>query len=88
MKKEERRRHVRTAFDARVRLMHPSIGEIEVTMRDMSDSGVFLFTGNCADLPVGERVQIQALDIDDAPVLDAEIVRCEASGIGLMFTGS
>jgi len=87
MKKDERRKHVRTAFDARVRLMHPSIGEIEVTMHDISDGGVFLFTGNCADLPVGEHVQIQALGIDDAPVLDAEVVRCQASGVGLMFSG-
>jgi hypothetical protein len=30
-------------------------------------------------------VQIQALDIEDAPVLKAVIVRREAEGIGLQF---
>lgn len=84
---QEKRQHIRTAFPARVRLIHPAAGELEVTMRDMSDGGVFLLTGDRDDLQVGERVQIQALDIEDAPLLDAQIVRCEATGIGLMFTG-
>jgi hypothetical protein len=82
---QERRQHIRTAFDGLVKLMHPSVGELEVNMRDMSDGGVFLLTGNLPDLPVGERVRIQALDIDDGPVLEAEIVRWETAGIGLMF---
>jgi c-di-GMP-binding flagellar brake protein YcgR len=84
--KQEKRKHVRTAFSARVKLIHPAVGELEVTMRDMSDGGVFLLTGDRADLPMGEREQIQALDIEEAPVLDAEIVRREATGIGLMFS--
>ena len=83
---QEKRKHVRTAFSARVKLMHPAVGELEVTMRDMSDGGVFLLTGDRSDLPMGERVQIQALDIAEAPVLDAEIVRCEPTGIGLKFS--
>jgi len=81
----ERRKYIRTAFDARVRLIHASVGELEVHMRDMSDGGVFLFTADRVALAVGERVNVQALDIDDAPLLEAEVVRCEAEGIGLMF---
>jgi len=46
---------------------------------------VFLFTGDRVDLPVGERVEIQALDIEDAPLLSAQIVRRDSEGIALTF---
>jgi PilZ domain len=82
---DEKRQHIRTAFAADIKLIHPAVGELQVNMRDMSDGGVFLFTGDRADLAVGEVVQIQAMDIEDAPVLSARIVRRESSGIGLMF---
>jgi len=82
---QEKRKHVRTAFSANVRLMHASVGTLDVEMRDLSDGGVFLFTGDRVDLPVGEKVEIQALDVEDAPVLSAQIVRKELAGIGLMF---
>jgi PilZ domain len=81
----EKRKHIRTAFRAHIRLMHPVVGEQDVEMRDMSDGGVFLLTENRADFPVGEVLQIQARDIEDAPVLTARVVRHESAGIGLMF---
>jgi len=82
---QEKRKHVRTAFSANVRFIHASVGTLDVEMRDLSDGGVFLITGDRVDLPVGERVEIQALDIEDAPVLSAQIVRHELTGIALMF---
>jgi len=82
---DEKRKHIRTAFRAHVKLMHPAIGEYDVEMRDMSDGGVFLLTENLDKFPIGEVLQIQALDIEDAPVLTARVVRHESAGIGLMF---
>jgi hypothetical protein len=82
---QEKRKHVRTAFSANVKLTHADIGSLEVKMRDMSDGGVFLFTSDCAGLPVGETVEIQSTDIEDAPVLKAQIVRHETAGIALRF---
>ncbi len=82
---QEKRKHLRTAFSATVRLMHANIGTLDVEMRDMSDGGVFLSTGDRVDLPVGERVEIQALDIEDAPLLSAQIVRSDSEGIALIF---
>ena len=81
----EKRKHVRTEFNGMVRLMHPSLGTVETRMRDISNGGVFLFTGDSVGLPVGERVRLQALDMEDAPVLAARIVRTETQGIALMF---
>ena len=82
---QERRQYVRTAFRAHVKLMHPDGGEYEVEMRDMSDGGVFLKIDNLDDFPIGQTVRIQSLDIEDAPVLSARVVRHESEGIGLMF---
>lgn len=82
---DEKRKHIRTAFSANVKFMHASVGELDLKMRDMSDGGVFLFSTDLADLPLGEVVQIQALDIEDAPLLNAIIVRRETDGIGLQF---
>jgi len=81
----EKRKHVRTEFSANVKLMHATVGELNLKMRDMSDGGVFLFSVDLLDLPLGEVVQIQALDIEDAPLLNAVIVRRETAGVGLQF---
>lgn len=81
----EKRKHIRTAFRAEVKLIHPSVGELQVCIRDLSDGGLFLLTGERVELDVGDTVQVQAVDIDDAPVLSARVVRREASGVGLMF---
>jgi len=81
----EKRKHVRTEFSGRVKVMHPLIGAVEVDLRDISNGGVFLFTGDQFGLPVGEVVRLQAQDLEDAPVLSARIVRIEEKGIALMF---
>ncbi len=82
---QEKRRHIRTAFSANVKFTHATVGDLNLKMRDMSDSGVFLFSGDRIDLPVGEVVQIQALDIENAPALNAVIVRRDTAGIALQF---
>jgi len=81
----EKRKHVRTEFSGRVKVMHPLIGAVEVDLRDISNGGVFLFTGDQFGLPVGEVVRLQAQDLEDAPVLSARIVRIEEKGIALVF---
>ena len=81
----EKRRYLRTEFNGRVRVTHPQFGSVEANMRDISNGGVFLFTGDQIDLPLGAELSIQALDIEDAPVLSAQIVRSEPEGIALMF---
>jgi hypothetical protein len=81
----EKRKHVRTEFSGRVKVMHPQFGAVEVELRDISNGGVFLFTGDQFGLSVGEVVRVQAQDLEDAPVLNARIVRIEAKGIALMF---
>ena len=81
----EKRKHVRTEFSGRVKVMHPQLGSVDVELRDISNGGVFLFTQGQLGLSVGEVVRVQAQDLEDAPVLSAQIVRVEEKGIALMF---
>ena len=81
----ERRRHARIAFSAYVKLIDPATGERKVELRDMSDGGAFLLVPDHDNLPIGTVVQIQALDIEDAPVVSARVARHDPAGIGLMF---
>lgn len=81
----EKRKHVRTEFSGRVKVMHSQLGSVEVELRDISNGGAFLYTGDQFGLPVGETVRVQAQDLEDAPVLSARIVRVESRGIALMF---
>ena len=81
----EKRKHVRTEFSGRVKVMHAQMGSVEVVLRDISNGGAFLYTTDQFGLQVGEVVRVQALDLEDAPVLNARIVRVETRGIALMF---
>ena len=56
--------------------------------RDMSDGGLFLFVDVNPGLGVGARVKVQAQDMSgEAPVVEATVVRVEASGVALMYEG-
>jgi len=80
------RRHARIPMKCRVKIQHPSIGEIVVESGDISDSGIFLLAEDTEGLEVGTIVkgQVQGM-MEDAPVLDMEVVRFESDGIGLRF---
>jgi hypothetical protein len=80
------REYARTPFSAPVKVVHPEFGELTFKMRDMSNGGVFLLTGNELPLPKGEIVQIQVQGmLADAPLLDAEIIRKDEEGTALKF---
>ncbi|RYY04674.1 MAG: PilZ domain-containing protein [Gammaproteobacteria bacterium] len=86
MSSNDKRRHIRTALACRIKISNASLGEIIVKTRDISDGGVFVVLD--ADLvpPIGTHVtgQVQGL-MDDAPILEMEVVRVEPSGVGLRF---
>lgn len=74
---------------APVKVTHPDLGERIFNMRDMSNSGVFLLTGNDLPLPEGSVVSIQVQGmLADAPTLNAQIIGKEAEGIALKFCDS
>ncbi|ACE85610.1 PilZ domain-containing protein [Cellvibrio japonicus] len=83
---QDKRKYVRTPFVCRIKIRHDSIGELLVKTRDISDGGVFVVLEPEQIPPVGTHVtgQVQGL-MDDAPVLEMEVVRVEPSGVGLRF---
>lgn len=81
-----RRRHMRTKLRARIKLKHPSVGELIVHTGDISDGGVFIYADGVELPPIGSEVKVQVQDLPvDAPELSARIVRIENEGIGLEF---
>lgn len=82
----DKRKHVRTPFVCRIKITHETVGELTVKTRDISDGGVFVVLEPDQIPPIGTIVkgQVQGL-LDDAPVLEMEVVRMEPSGVGLRF---
>lgn len=83
---KDKRAHIRTPFACRIKIVHDSIGELLVKTRDISDGGVFVVLEPDQIPAVGTVVsgQVQGL-LEDAPVLQMEVVRVESVGVGLRF---
>jgi len=83
----EKRKDIRTEFSGRVKLIHESFGEQEAKLHDLSNGGLFVLVGEDLELGLegGSTLKVQSLDIEDAPIIDAEIVRLEPRGIALKF---
>ena len=86
----DKRKHNRTPFNARVKIVHTEDGEFLYLTRDISDSGIFVCVETDQEFPsLGSsvKVQMQGLPIA-APVLDMVIVRKGKDGYGLNFLPS
>lgn len=76
----------RTPMKCQIKVSHPSIGDVIVSTRDISDGGVFLLTENIDMPPVGTVVQGQVQGMGEtAPIIQMKIVRMEPAGVGLKF---
>lgn len=83
---ENRRQDMRIKVKAKVKLSHPSLGQVLLESGDISDSGVFLHTGEITPPDVGERVTIQMMGMPmEAPIVTMRVVRHISDGIGLQF---
>lgn len=83
---KEKRKYLRTPLQCKIKIIHDSLGELIVKTRDISDGGVFVILEPNQIPPIGSHVtgQVQGL-MDDAPILEMEIVRVEPGGVGLRF---
>jgi len=82
---QNKRRHVRTPLVCRIKVTHNN-EEMLVKTRDISDGGVFVVLEPEQVPPIGSVVtgQVQGM-MEDAPILDMEVVRIEPAGVGLRF---
>lgn len=85
----DRREHIRTALNAKVRVVHEALGEGFFSTRDISDGGVFVVVEDGSFVPeIGDEVviQVQGLPVP-APELSMVVVRKSVDGFGLQFAG-
>ena len=82
-----RRKHIRSALRARVKLWCTESDESTWFTGDISDGGVYLLLENRpSKLKLGARVQIQVQGMPmEAPKLEAKVVRVDTGGLGLEF---
>lgn len=83
----DRREHIRTELNSRVKVESERLGSVIVSTRDISDGGVFIVVekGEFA-LEIGDQVTVQAQDLPiEAPVLQMKVVRQTPDGYGLQF---
>ncbi len=83
---ENKREHLRTPMTCQIKICHEQLGEMLVKTRDISDGGVFVVLEPDQIPPIGSKVtgQVQGL-MDDAPIVEMEVVRVEPRGVGLRF---
>lgn len=80
------RQYPRTSMKCRIKISHPSFGDVFGHTRDLSDGGVYVRNEALANLPVGTQVSGQVQDLPmEAPVLLMEVMRTDAEGAGLRF---
>ena len=71
-----------------IKISHSTIGEKIVKTKNVSDSGLFIIVEPTEMPPIGEIIQGQIQEMDDAPVVKMVIVRIEKEGLGLQFIES
>lgn len=85
---QEQRRYLRTSSEALVEITHPSLGQMELRARDLSEGGIFVHLGHHIAPPVGTvvkaRIKRHTGLINENPV-DMEIVHHQDGGMGLKF---
>jgi len=70
----------------RIRIGHESFGEVLAQTRDLSDGGVYVKHPELTSLQLGMIVSGQVQDLPiPAPVLQMEVMRVDAEGVGLRF---
>lgn len=83
------RQHPRTPMKCRIKISHESFGDLFAHTRDLSDGGVYVRHPDLVALPVGTILTGQVQDLPfEAPILQMEIMRVDAEGVGLRFLES
>jgi len=84
---DDQRKSPRLSLAVRVKVIHPSFGELILKARDISDGGMFIFSDGVELPSVGAEMQVQALDThEEAMLLKVRIVHALENGVGVMFS--
>ncbi len=86
----EQREYPRIQIPLLVELMHPAIGSIQTTVRDISAGGLFVHLPEAA-INAGSKLKLRLLtvlptDTQTTPTVDMQVERVTDEGLGLSFT--
>lgn len=82
MNPSDLRRHPRLKHRAKIRVIVPELpNEYVVDLRDFSESGLFLKLAEQVVVAIGDIVEVQTMEFDDAPIQKTKVVRLEP-GVG------
>lgn len=80
------RQSTRTDLVCKIKVEHPTFGEILAETGDLSSEGVFIKHPRMAQLQLGDIVAAQVQDLPcEAPTVKMEVVRISSNGAGLRF---
>lgn len=81
----ENRRHERINHAANLRVMTRPEKEYTLEMRDFSESGLFIVTDDTSIVELKNIVEVQTLEIEDAPVIPSKVIRIDKMGFAVEF---
>ena len=85
MSDKSKRRHDRVKHRANIRVLTQPEQVYVLEMRDFSDSGLYVFCDDTDIVKERGSVEIQTLEVEDAPVLPSKVVRIDKSGFAVEF---
>ena len=71
------RRHERIKHRANIKVLTNPEHEYILDMRDFSESGMYLACAENNVVTVGDEVEVQTLELEDAPILKSKVVRVD-----------
>ncbi|PCJ32057.1 MAG: pilus assembly protein PilZ [Gammaproteobacteria bacterium] len=82
----EQRQHERIKHHAKIRVLTDPEKVYTLDTRDFSETGLFISTNDTDVVSIGDVVEVQILEIDDAPILSSTVVRIESgNGFAVHF---
>jgi len=81
----ENRRHERIKHIAYLRVMTNPEEVHTLEMRDFSESGLYIVTDEPSIVSLDTIIEVQTLEIEDAPVLPSKVVRIDKGGFAVEF---
>lgn len=74
-----KRRHERVKHKAKIRVLTTPVAECILERRDFSESGLYLFCTETNRVQLADEVEVQTLEMDDAPILKSKLKMVKAS---------
>lgn len=79
------RRHERIKHRASIRVATNPEQVHVLDMRDFSESGMYLACTEKNVVTVGDEVEVQTLELEDAPILKSKVMRVDKDGFAVEF---